>query len=229
MSRIQNITGIVIQKRIFTETDLIISILDDEGFRRDVIAKGVRNKGSKRSSHLELMNLIQGTLYEGKNHPYLQSVQCQKSYLYVKDNLDAIFKMHHFLEVIQKNILANDPHPEIFSLLKTTLETLNQKEASPFLIEVALVQLANHLGFLPSFKECHHCHTPIKEEEAHWNENERSLACLKCTRSQHPPLALKYRKAIEFFKNNPLHDTKKLRLTPEENHSLSALIQGIYA
>ena len=66
MSRLKNITAIVLNKRDFMESDLFLTLLDDEGKRFEVLVKGAGSQKSRRRRHLERMNLIKGTLYEGK-------------------------------------------------------------------------------------------------------------------------------------------------------------------
>jgi len=227
MSRLKNITAIVINKRDFMENDLALTLLDEEGNRIEAMVKGAGSRKSKRRRHLERMNLIKGTLYKGKTHLYLQDVECQQSFTVIKDDFDRIMQASVLLELIQRSILEDDPHPEIYHLLKDSFTEFNQKSAEQHILDISLVQLAKHLGFLPNFKECSQCHEEKIKENLHWDKDHGTLHCDNCgpVRS---PLELKYRKAMEFFKRTHIHDAAKLKLNESEQSIVRNLCYQLF-
>jgi DNA repair protein RecO (recombination protein O) len=227
MSRTHNFTGIILRKRPFMEKDLIITILTKSGHRHDLIAKGANGK-SRRKNHLELMNLVKGTFYEGKTNAYLQDIQCQKSHSNLKENLETCLRMHLILEIIEKTILEEDPHPEIFELLQNTLASSNQENPHPLTPEIALTQLAHHLGFLPNFKECSSCHEEITEDNAGWDPTHNTLHCPECLATHHRSFPLKYRKAIEFFRTAHRSDHQKIAIQDDEHKVLQDFIPNLF-
>ncbi|MFT7183899.1 MAG: DNA repair protein RecO (recombination protein O) [Oceanicoccus sp.] len=227
MSRLRNLTAIVLRKRDLMERDLFITIMDDEGNCFDVVVKGAGSQKSKRRRHLERMNLIKGTLYEGKTHLYLQDVQCQSSHVALKDNLDSIMQASVLLELIERCILPNDPHPQIYKLVSETLEMMNKKDVQDHLLEISLIQLANHLGFLPNFKECSQCHFDKTQEDLYLDKTHGTLHCKDCNPSG-PPLPMKYRKAIEFFKRTQITNTQEIKFEKGEQTELRELILELF-
>lgn len=209
------------------ESDLSLTILDSSGHRREVIVKGAGSQKSRRRRHLERMNLIKGSLYEGKTHFYLQDVQCQSSFTKIKDDLDLIMQASVLLELADKSILAEDPHQEIFELLHATLEEMNKKDVQNHTLDMSLVQLAYHLGFLPNFKECSQCHNEVLDDTLHWDRQNGTLHCNDCGNSKRP-LPLKYRKAMEFFRKHHVSSASQLRLQKEEATELRALIFDLF-
>ena len=220
------------------ESDLFVTILTESGHRRELLAKGAAGR-SKRKSHMELMNLVSGTFYQGKTHQYLQDISCKKSFHRLKANLERILRMHMILEIIERTVLEEDPHPEIYQLLADTLETMNQTQAHELTPDVTLIKLANFLGFLPNFKECCSCHMAITEDTAVWDENRGVLQCPKCANTnleieeeelistqQHFPL--KYRKVLEFFRQSPHRDLEKIQIQAEEQKALQQFLPKIF-
>lgn len=227
-SRLNNISGIILRKRIFMESDLILTVLSDKGLRYDLIVKGAGNGKSKRNNHLELMNSISGTIYSGKTQTYLQTVQCQSSYSHLKDNLEYILRMQVILEIIEKTVLENDAHPEIYTILHQSLKDLNSKEPNPFTPEITLIKLAHFLGFLPSFKLCGNCNNSLEEDNAHWNQEAGTLHCRSCSKEHHTHLPLKYRKALEFFRIAQPEQSKKVILRQEEHSKIQAFLPKLF-
>lgn len=226
--KIQNFTGIIIKKRQFMEADLIITVLCNDGMPQELIAKGASNGKSRRKNHIELMNLVSGTFYEGKTHTYLQDIACKNSFHKLKENLDLIMKGQVMLEIIQKAVLHSDPHKAIYDLLETTFQDLNQDLPHALTYEAALTKLAHHLGFLPNFKECSTCHSQITEDEAKWDPSQNTLYCKNCAMAQHRSFPLKYRKALEFFRHSESSDLGKISIQEDEHRILQEFLPNLF-
>lgn len=211
------------------ESDLIITVLFDSGLAHELIAKGAGNGKSRRKSHIELMNLISGTFYEGKSNAYLQAIECQNSFHRLKENLETIMKTQLMLEIIQKTVLHSDPHPAIYELLHDTLQNLNQKSPHQLIHEIALTKLAHHLGFLPNFKECSSCHIHITEDNAKWDPGHNTLYCKHCAHTQHRAFPLKYRKALEFFRKSESKDLNKITIREDEHQILQEFLPNLFS
>ncbi len=209
------------------EQDLIVTILANDGLKHELIVKGAGTGKSKRRAHLEIMNQVQGTIYNSRNNSYLQNVQCISSFVHLKGKLELLIHVQLLMEIIDKTVLENDPHPEIYRLLQSTLELLNKKDVHNFTIEIALIKLANHLGFLPDFKECSLCHHNIEDDSAHWNSSRGTLECKDCSMADNP-FPLKYRKALEFFRRAKQPEWQQVHLEEQEASNLKALLPNLF-
>lgn len=228
MSRLSSIRALVLRRRDFMENDMIATLLCEDGHRVEAIVKGIRNGTSKRRAHLENFNLVSATLYQSNNHLYLQSIQAENSFHRIKESLDNIMKLHPVLEIVERSVLENDPHPEIFDLLLRTLSWMNQEQIHPMITEITLVKLAHHLGFLPNFKACSLCHVELSQDDARWDAEGGTLSCTPCSRFPHEALPLKYRKALAFFQVAAHEDCQKLTLEREESAELSRFIPQLF-
>lgn len=226
MNRINNIEGIILRKRDFMENDLIVTILSREGEVFELICKGVRSKNSKRKGQIEAMNLINGTAYKSASHLYLQSLVCLSSFSNIKDNLNKILEAQLLLEIIGKTIQPDDPHPEVYTLLLETLESMN-RETHPLNLSFSITKLAHHLGYLPSFKNCGACHSKLEEDNAVWSRDNGVIFCVNC-RQNETPIPLKYRKAFEFFRVGSREDAAKIAVSEEEKTILLNYIPNIF-
>jgi DNA repair protein RecO (recombination protein O) len=224
---IQNLEGIILRKREYGESDLMLTILAANGERLDTVVKGANVPSSRRRAHLEPMNWIEGSTYQSARHLYLQNVAVKNSFMHLKENVDLVFRLAVFLEILERGLQAKDPQPEIYALLKETLESLNTAPHS-FLTEAALIKQAHLQGFLPSFKQCGACHS-VFEDQAHWDAEAGTLACMSCRRAHHRPLPLKYCKAFEFFRRASTEDCRKVQLLSEEAELLREWIPSFFS
>jgi DNA repair protein RecO (recombination protein O) len=227
MSRTNSITGIILKKRIFMESDLFVTILCDDGNRVECLVKGANGK-SKRRSHLDLMNQIQGQVYQSKNYLYLQEVRTKKSFSTLKQNLEMIMRMQVIFEIIECSVQPEDPHLEIYTLLFSTLNELNNKIVHSFTPDIALIKLAHYLGFLPSFKNCGLCHEEIQSDDGRFDQDAGTFLCRLCAKENHIHIPLKYRKAMEFFRVANKEDCERIHLELEEEKSIQALLPSLF-
>lgn len=224
---IQNLSGIILRRREYGEKDLMLTVLSSRGDRLDLVVKGANIPNSRRRSHLELMNLIEGSTYQSAHNLYLQNVHVKNSFTHMKENVDTVFRLAVFLEILDRSLQEKDPQPEIYALLEETLQSLNEAHHA-FLTEVALIKLAHLLGFLPSFKQCNLCHESLLEE-AHWDQEAGTLSCTGCRKEHHRPLPLKYRKAFEFFRRASTEDCRKVDLQTDEAETLREWIPSFFS
>ena len=224
---IQNRTGIVLHKRDFTENDLIVTILTEQGERLELVAKGAGGPQSKRRAHLELMNQVQITLRHSPRHDYLQSVECVNSFSSLKNKLECVFHAQVLLEIVRKSVASDNPEPELYHLLHETLLALNEKTPHPLTMEISLLKLAHTLGVLPSFKHCGKCLRDLGDN-AIWNAELGTVHCLDCQETDAEKLELKYLKALEFFKQAHEVDYRRVHLAEGEEDTLRSFIRRYF-
>lgn len=225
--RIRNIKGIVIKTRVFMENDMCVNILTDSGRNLDLIVKGARCRTSKRRAHIELMNLVSGTVYESKTHSYLQSVICENSFHRLKNSYLDVFSCYKLLDLLNHSVLPEDSQPEVYEILKRTFDLLDSDKRHFFAVDFALIKLADRMGFLPSFKNCGLCHR-IMDEEIFLNWENCTVHCAQCRTEYENPLDIKYRKAIEFFRKASHEILHKISLSEEECETLRNIIETVF-
>jgi DNA repair protein RecO (recombination protein O) len=227
MSRQQNIRGIIIRKRPIGDKDLMMQVLTEEGMVMELSVKGGNGK-SKRKSHLDTLNWIQGTVYNSNRHQYLQEVRALSSFPLLKEKLDPMLRLQLFLEILSQTVFPEDPHPEIYDLLLHTLQITNNKSAQFFAVDIALVRLAHHLGFLPSFRDCGQCHSAVESDDARFCKEDGTLLCHECAQEKHIHLPLKYRKALEFFRRSPQEQIFSVHVNSEESEALREFLPHFF-
>lgn len=138
--------GIVIKRRDSGEADKFITVFTKDFGKMQLKATGVRRIASRRSPHIELLNLVEITFYKGKGMPVLVEAQSKKTYDNLKMDLTTIGLAYHLCELIDGLCPEEEMHRDIFYLFERTLSQLTS-ENSIEVIHGFEVELLTILGF----------------------------------------------------------------------------------
>ncbi len=139
--------GIVINRRNYSESDRIITVFTKNNGKIKIKASGVRKITSRRSSHIELLNLCVFSLYQGKNMPVLTEVESAESFQAVKKDLKKIGLAYHFCELIDGLCPENQEHEDVYHLLENSLRRLSIEDGLESLAYGFELELLKLLGY----------------------------------------------------------------------------------
>ena len=140
--------GIIIKRKNFGEADRIITVFTKYSGKIQVMAKGVRKITSRRSSHVELLNLSLLTLHVAKM-PILTEAETLNHFSLLKNDLKRAGYAFYVCELIDGMLAEHQENRSVFSLIQNTLfnlETTNEPKALLNKFEQELLSL---LGFWP--------------------------------------------------------------------------------
>ena len=142
--------GIIIRRRNIGEADRIITVFTRYNGKLRIKAPGVRKITSRRSPHIELLNLSVLTLYNSSRSqvPILTEAQTIYSFDIVKADLKKIGFAFYICELIDKLCPDSQENRSIFYLLKQTLEELTYSNESRVIDEFE-EKILSALGFMP--------------------------------------------------------------------------------
>lgn len=139
--------GIVIKRRNFNEADRIITIFTKEYGKMQLKAQGVRKIVSKRSSHIELLNLVSISFYRGSKLPVLVEAQSVYDFSLIKEDLEKTGLAYHLCELVDGLTAEDEGNHAGFELLYKTLKELETADDVQILIHGFEVELLTMLGF----------------------------------------------------------------------------------
>lgn len=141
--------GIVLKRKNLGEADRVLTILSKEFGKITVKAPGVRRIPSRRSSHVELLNLSQLTLYGSSKTfmPIVTEAQTLEHFTAIKNNLKKIGYAYYLCELINGLCPANQENREVFFHLKSVLASLAETSDASNLVRKFEVDLLSELGF----------------------------------------------------------------------------------
>lgn len=143
-------TGIVIKRKNIGEADRILTVYTRDQGKLQIKAKGVRKITSKRSSHIEPLNIAVLTLYKGEGIHILLEVDTINSHSAIKSNLSKVGMAYHICELIDGLCPEGQEQPEIYELLVQMLYDLGHKKEVGKAIHLFEMQLLTLLGYTTS-------------------------------------------------------------------------------
>ena len=147
--RTYKVVGIVLKRRNLGEADRILTILSKEMGKISVKAPGVRRIPSRRSSHVELLNFSQFTLYKSSRAllPIVTEAQTLDDFSEVKKDLRRIGLALYICELINGLCADNQENTGAFFHLKNVLNDLCKTSDAQSLIKKFEKDILTELGF----------------------------------------------------------------------------------
>lgn len=147
--RSYKVKGIILKRRNFGEADRILTILSKEYGKISVKAPGVRRIPSRRSSHVELLNFSELTLYASSKTfmPIVTEAQTLEDYSGVKNDLGKIGYAYYICELINGLCADNQENRSVFFHLQSTLSDLANTADGKDIVKTFERNLLSELGF----------------------------------------------------------------------------------
>ena len=139
-------SGFVIKRINFFDSDRFITFFTRNYGKIEVLARGVRKITSRRSSHIELLNLVNFQSVKTKKNYVLCEIEVIDSFFDLKEDYAKIGAIFLICELVDKLCPLGVGHEDIFVLIKNTVEKLKSEEVS-FVMFNFQVKLLTALGF----------------------------------------------------------------------------------
>jgi len=142
--------GIIIHQVRFGEADKFVKILTQNHGLVDVVAKGARRLTSKKSSHLDNLNLIRFSTNRGNSPQYLSQVEAIEGYPKIKSDLHKVRTCFYLTEIMHHTLVEAQPDEDLYYQFKKFLELLNDLDNDESSRQQAVdfqLFLIDHLGF----------------------------------------------------------------------------------
>ena len=140
--------GIIIKRKDFGETDRILTVFTKHQGKIQAMAKGVRKISSRRSSHVELLNLSVLTFHIARM-PILTEAETLNHFTGLKDNLKKVGLAFYVCELIDGLLAEYQENRAVFSLLVQTLNRMEEEKDTRLVISKFEQELLSQLGFWP--------------------------------------------------------------------------------
>jgi len=193
--------GVILGSKTLGETDKLVFIYTREHGKIKAIAKGAVKQTSRFGGSLETLNLCKFELYESHNRILITDVKVEKNFSTIQGNLQKITNGLLVTHLADKFLFEGETMPEIFDLIKETLEEIAKTKISSLLITTTfLIKFLDILGLLPNFKETKNFHTELTE---------------------------KYKKLFNYIQKNSYDKIKRIHLTDKEIIELKEILKNL--
>lgn len=140
--------AIVIKRRNIGESDKLITVLTKKFGKIQVKANGIRKITSRRSPHVEPLNLTLISFYKGKGIPVLIEADVKNSFSNIKKDLKKVAYAYYVCELVDCLCPDGQETEHTFLLLEKALGDIAYNEDVLSLIKKFELDLLNILGFV---------------------------------------------------------------------------------
>ncbi|MCX5710462.1 MAG: DNA repair protein RecO [Candidatus Omnitrophica bacterium] len=175
--------AIVLNKRDFRETSLIVDLYTRDFGKIGGLLKGFRTEPGKFASNLETFSFNEVIFYHKRDSGLHLVTQCdiKDSFDRVRASIDRITAASFMMELINAVMQAEDKNEEVFDL---ALNCLSELKVSPFpekILTIFKIKMLTLSGFKPHFDSCISCDERILGQ-ARFSLSLGGLLCEKCQR-----------------------------------------------
>jgi len=178
--------AIIIKKQNTNEYDQWVTCYTEEFGKLKTVAKSILKPSSIQALHLDVFNLVEFDLINGRGLPIITGAQVIDPFRGVKNSFAKTAVAYFFAEAIDKMVFENDKDEELWSFLVSFLGELNSMNSMRFnlienLIELlrrGQVQLLDVLGYLPETGSCKVCDYKLGDgESGAFNQELGGIVC----------------------------------------------------
>lgn len=158
----QTITGLVLRRTKLGETDIIATILAEDGSQYKAVAKGARKPTSSFASRLEVFAVATVLLAQGKNLDIVKEVRLIEGNDSLRCDFVRSSAASPLVDLLAKATFQDQTTPRLFALATFTLTAICTTKNDPLILTTAgLLKALAFLGFKPTFQECVGCGAPV--------------------------------------------------------------------
>ncbi|MDP8246838.1 MAG: DNA repair protein RecO [Candidatus Tritonobacter lacicola] len=179
MVDIRKAEGVVIRRRLFSDTSLIATFFTDRFGKVRVIAKGALRRGSPLRGKLDLFMRNSILFYHGRGDLHIVK-ECDTigSYGGIRDDLDRIVAASYIAEIVDGLTLPEAPDGSLYALLVQSLAALNASDRPVQVAACFAPRLLSVLGIFPRYSSCAECGERLEGERFYDGASFRCKGCL---------------------------------------------------
>lgn len=154
----KTVTALVLRRTKLGETDVIVTLLAEDGSQVKAVAKGARKPTSSFASRLELYSVAKILVAEGKNLDIVKEVRLLEGNEALRNDFFRSSASAPIVELLAKSTYEDQPTARLFALSRAALHSIANTPNDPLVATLAgLLKALAFLGFRPSFTECVGC------------------------------------------------------------------------
>lgn len=176
---------IVLRKTKLGESDLILTMLAENGAQIRAVAKGARKPSSPFSSRLELYSVADVLLAEGRNLDIVKEAKLDRGNERIRCDMELAAGAASMAELLDRITQLGLENPRLFDMTESALIHLDGKSAAkaPAITAAHLIKTMALAGFRPSLGVCVCCGNSLdlsKDDIIFFSYPEGGVVCSNC-------------------------------------------------
>ncbi len=223
--------AIVLKKRDFRETSLIVDFYTRDFGKVSGLLKGIRTEPQKFASNLEPFSFNEIILYEKWNSSLHLVSQCdlQENYLPLRGSIEKVALASMMMELIDALVAVEDANTDIFDLAMSCLKCMCESYDVDKIGTIFKIKLLALSGFKPHFDSCISCGGKVLGE-AKFSISLGGLICASCFKKD-----MKARQifrgttaTILHIERNDIANNMRLGINPQINRELNGILRAFF-
>lgn len=156
--------GIVLKKTKLSESDLIVTLLTENGCKSKGVAKGARKPGASLSARLELFNTVDIHCIEGRGLDTIKEARIVSARTRIPDDLEKAACAAAVSEVLDKLTQPDLAHTNLFDMCEVAFSSLDSAGNGEILnvCAAAILKIYGFAGIAPRLSECAVCGNSVR-------------------------------------------------------------------
>ena len=215
-------SAIMLRRVEYGESDMIVTLFSLERGKMSVFAKGAKKSKKRFAGALELFNLLEVVVTQGKKKGLfmLQEADIKKPYECIRTNIKKTAYASYFTELITDWCEEFEKQSDLFRLISDTFDLLNDETYSEEVLSILFqVKFLSLCGISPNLLQCVSCQRgvdEINEKEIILDLERGGLICEKCKRSSFKRVYLSKGtiKRLQWIESRDMAKACRIRFTP---------------
>lgn len=156
--------AIVLRKTKLGESDLVLTLLVEDGSQARAVAKGARKPTSPFASRLELYSVVDALLARGRSLDVVKEARLVESNDRLRRDMEHAAGAAPMAELLDRITQMGLENARLFELTRAAFQSLGRVEASqvPAVAAAHLLKALAFAGLRPSFDVCVGCGKPLQ-------------------------------------------------------------------
>lgn len=178
--------GIVLRKTKLGESDLVVTLLAEDGSQLRAVAKGARKPSSSFSARLELYSVVDLLLARGRSLDIVKEARLVESNERLRRDMEHAACAAPMAELLDRVTQMELENPRLFALTRAALASLGRVDAlrAPTVCAAHLLKALAFAGLRPSLDVCAGCGRPVAAQpgrlDARVSYREGGVLCASC-------------------------------------------------
>lgn len=158
-SRTYTLRALVLRKTKLSESDLILTLLSEDGSQKQLVAKGARKPTSSFSSRLELFSVVDLLCVEGKSLDIVKEARLVEGHEPLRTHVELAYAASPLLELLGKVSQQNLKNERLYASTVVALRAIctSSFELAPALCAAQLLKVLAFEGLRPMLAHCASC------------------------------------------------------------------------
>ncbi len=141
--------AVIIKKTATNEYDQLVTCFTREYGKLTAIAKGSLKSSSLQSMQLNVFNIVEFELVNGRSMPIIAAAECVTAYHGIRQSLPSLAATYFFMEVADRMIFDMQSDEALWDFLTGLLHDLHTAPASLDMFRKKQAELLGILGYQP--------------------------------------------------------------------------------